>query len=212
MRHRFQLDTAMRFLGIKLPNQPALCCVQSSLGELELRWGMPGLGHRWEVPPLASLASSHLSRCSPEHPTWEAPSASSTCRNHLFCPRSPPTFAWSALLPEDASFIVSVSSSGVPQAEDGVAPLWALAPLLDQKLPEDRSVATFLIAAPLAPSTMGPGPKVFSVRRNDGTCLVSRCESVHTDMCVCVFYFVYIQRKIILLGYNEWYEITAFVG
>lgn len=100
--------------------------------------------------------------------------------------KKPPTLAWSALLPEDASFIVSVSSSGVPQAEDGVTPLWALAPLLDQKLPEDRSVATFLIAAPLAPSTVGPVPKVFSVRRNYGTCLVSRCESVHTDMCVCV--------------------------
>ena len=188
LEHRFQLDTAMRFLGIELPNQPALCRVQSSLGELALRWGTPALGHRWEVPPLASLASSHLSRCSPgecaQHPqpvgatssVREAPhvclvsAAPRRCQLQCVC-----VLVWG-----------SVSSSGVPQAEDGVTPLWALAPLLDQKLPEDRAVATFLIAAPPAPSTVGPGPEVFSVRRNDGTCLVSRCESVHTDMCVCV--------------------------
>ena len=49
-----------------------------------------------------------------------------------------PTFAWSALFPEDASFSVSVSLFGVSQAKDSVISLWALAPLLNQKLPEDR--------------------------------------------------------------------------
>ena len=51
LRNRFQSDAALRFLDVKLPDQQGLHCVQLSLGEFELGWGTPGLGHNWEVPP-----------------------------------------------------------------------------------------------------------------------------------------------------------------
>ena len=70
LRNRFQFDTTLRFLDVKLPDQQALCCFQLSLGEFEgpLGWGTIG-----RCLPLASLASSHLTRCFLERPTWGLP-------------------------------------------------------------------------------------------------------------------------------------------
>ena len=188
LRNRFQFDTALRFLDVKLPDQQALCCIQLSLGEFELRWGTPGLGHNSEVPPTGLSGFF-----SPDQMLSWAPHMGSAL-NILILQGLPrlskksPTFAWSALFPEDASFSVSVSLFGVSQAKDSVISLWALAPLLNQKLPEDRTVTWLARCYTPNPLCGGLWPPSFSVSvgRNDGTCFVSSCECVCTDICVCV--------------------------
>lgn len=195
LRNRFQSDTALRFLDVKLPDQQGLRCVQLSLGEFELGWGTPGLGHNWEVPPTG------LSGCfSPDQMLSWAPHMGSAL-NILRLPGLPrlseksPAFAWSALLPEDASFSVSVSLFGVSQAKDSVTSLWALAPLLNQKLSEDRTVTWLAQCCTPSPLCSGLRPPSFSVRvRSDGTCFVSSCECVCTDICVCVCVILWIPK------------------
>lgn len=58
--------------------------------------------------------------------------------------------------------------------------LWALGHLLDQKLPDDRIVNTFLIVAASARSVAGPGPRGSqSVSEEMMRLEISRCECVH---------------------------------
>lgn len=70
LRNRFQFDTTLRFLDVKLPGQQALCCFQLSLGEFEDPWAGGTIGR---CLPLASLASSHLTRCFLERPLEDCP-------------------------------------------------------------------------------------------------------------------------------------------
>lgn len=145
------------------------------------------------------MASAHLSRCSPEHPTWGAHSASSACRGSLFCPRSPhvcladPTpgrcqLQWVFVL------VWGPTGEGWWDPSQGLCPMWSRGPGSPDGPEAPRGQDCGRPPHCHAPSLLCGGHRAlrFPVRvaRNDGTDLVSR--RVCARVCIYVYTYTYV--------------------